>query len=268
MKYSDKLDGFWEEGYHYYLELRGRRLTVRDYRRAVALETTVKYDAAAIDRGERTVISLADNVLSRTAGGEPFTMIRELSWEAGELKLLYYYTIMGETLYTLKKVDHGPFDHIVIRDDEFLDRLQGKWIEWRANGDRSGVLTIRGDRLSWLGSERLPFHVVSYKTSPDAVCIVPADLTQDSFPGFCQIDVLPDMLTTYMQVCDMSMPMTVFAREDMIDDIDVPPDAKRVPRNTMLCDPPRVDEPPVDVPIDVPRVGIPPVDEQMTDETH
>ena len=241
MKTSDKLDGFWEEGYHYYLEFRGRRLTVRDYRRAVALETTVKYDAAAIERGESAVISLADNVLSRTARGEPFTMIRELRFEGGELKMLYYYTIMGETLYTLKKVDRGPFDHIVIRDAEFLDRLQGKWIEWRANGDRSGVLTIRGDRLTWLGEVGAPIHVVSYKTSPDDVRIVPADLTQSDFRGFCALDVRGDMLTTYMIVCDMSVPMTVFAREDMIDKIDVPPDAKRAPRNTMLCDPPTVD---------------------------
>ena len=244
MKYSDKLNGFWEEGYHYYLEFRDKRLTVRDYRRAVALETTVKYDADAIERGERVAISLADNVLSRTASGEPFTMIRELSWENGELKMLYYYTIMGETLYTLRKVDHGPFDHIIIRDGEFLDRLQGKWIEWRENGSRNGALTISGDRLSWFGPEKLPFHVISYKTSPDRVQIVPADLTQTDFPGFTAIDVLPDMLTTYMIVCDVSTPMTVFAREDTIDRIAVPDAAKRPARNTMV-DRPMVDEPPM-----------------------
>lgn len=183
MKYSDKLSGFWEEGYHYYLEFRDKRLTVRDYRRAVALETTVKYDADAIERGERAVISLADNVLSRTASGEPFTMIRELAWENGELKLLYYYTIMGETLYTLRKVDHGPFDHIVIRDDEYLDRLQGEWIEWRADGERSSKLTIRRDRLSWFDGEVHPFHVVSYKTSPDVVRIVPRRPHAERFFG-------------------------------------------------------------------------------------
>lgn len=242
MKYSDKLDGFWEEGYHYYLEFRGKRLTVRDYRRAVALETTVRYAAKAIESGERAVISLADNVLSRTASGEPFTMIRELAWEDGELKMLYYYTIMGETLYTLKKVDHGPFDHIVIRDDEFLPRLRGEWVEWSASGDGS-VLTIRGDRLSWLGEINAPVHVISYKGSPEEVRIVPADLSQNEFRGFCPISVLPDMLTTYMIVCDMNMPMTVFARADMIDKIDVPPEAKAVPRNTMLPpDEPMVDE--------------------------
>ena len=30
MKYSDKLNGFWEEGYHYYLEFQDDKLTVRD----------------------------------------------------------------------------------------------------------------------------------------------------------------------------------------------------------------------------------------------
>ena len=33
MKYSDKLNGFWEEGYHYYIEIRDGRMTVRGYRR-------------------------------------------------------------------------------------------------------------------------------------------------------------------------------------------------------------------------------------------
>ena len=237
MKYSDKLNGFWEEGYHYYLEFDGKRLTVRDYRRAVALETTVKYDAAAIERGESAVISLADNVLSRTASGEPFTMIRELRFENGELKMLYYYTIMGETLYTLQKVDHGPFDHIIIRDAEFLDRLQGEWIEWRKNGDRSSKLVIKKNKLSWFGFEVVPFHVVSRKASPNDVHIVPADLTESSFPGFTEITVLPDMLTTYVQICDVSTPMTVFARADMIDRIAVPPEAMRPARNLMIDEP-------------------------------
>ena len=243
MKYSDKLNGFWEEGYHYFLEFRGKRLTVRDYRRAVALETSVKYDADAIERGESAVIELADNVLSRTAAGKPFTMIRELRYDGGELKMLYYYTIMGETLYTLHKVDHGPFDHILIRDDEFLDSLQGEWIEWRENGSRDSKLVIKGNKLSWFGEVGLPFHVVSRKTSPDRVYIVPENLIDTSFPGFAEIDVLPDMLTTYMQVCDVSSPMTVFAREDVIDWIEVPEDAKRPARNLMI-DRPMVDEPP------------------------
>ena len=244
MKYSALLNGFWEEGYHYYLEFRDKKLTVRGYRREVELETTVEYDARALENGERTVISLADNVLSRTASGEPFTMIRELAYENGELKLLYYYTIMGETLYTLKKVDHGPFDHIIIRDKEYEKRLKGVWEQWAPDGKRGVPVTVKNGRINLFGKDE-PFHVISCKTAPERVYIVPADLTQSDFPGCTRFEVLPDMLTSRYIVCDMNMPLNVYARADMLDKISVPEEAKRPPRNTML---PRVDEVCVDEP--------------------
>ena len=233
MKYSDKLNGYWEEGYHYYLEFRDKKLTVRGYRREVEIETTVSYDARALERGERTVISLKDNVLSRDASGNPFTIIKELYYENGELKLLYYYTIMGETLYTLKKVDHDPFAHIIIRDDEFMDMLQGKWIQWRQNGDKSSVLTIRGNKISAFFTEPAPFHAVSYTYDKSSVYLVPENLIDTEFRGYSRVEVLPGMLTTRMLVCDADMPLSVFAREGMLDKIDVPGDAKRPMRNTM-----------------------------------
>ena len=148
---AEKLNGFWEEGYHYYIEIRDGRMTVRGYRRDVVLETEISYDADAVERGERTVITPKESVLSRDFEGKPFTMIKELAWESGELKFLYYYTIMGETLYTLKKTDRGPFDHIIIRDEEFLPKLQGEWVEWSRSGKSSNTLVIKGDRLSTFG---------------------------------------------------------------------------------------------------------------------
>lgn len=239
MKYSKLLEGFWEEGYHYYLEIRKNLLTVRDYRRRIELETKIKYDARALESGERTVILLADNVLSRNAAGEPFTMIRELAYENGELKLLYYYTIMGETLYMLKKVDHGPFDHIIIRDKEFEKRLAGVWEQWSPDG-RGVPVTIKNGRITLFGSEE-PFHVISYAGSPDNVYIVPADLTQSDFPGCTRFEVFPDMLTSRYIVCDADMPLNVYARADMLDKIPIPEEAKRPVRNTMrMC----VDRPP------------------------
>ena len=55
MPYSDKLNGYWEEGYHYYLEFRDDKLTLRRYDRVIELETTVTYDAGTHGhpRGER-----------------------------------------------------------------------------------------------------------------------------------------------------------------------------------------------------------------------
>ena len=30
MPYSEKLNGYWEEGYHYYMEFRDEKLTMRE----------------------------------------------------------------------------------------------------------------------------------------------------------------------------------------------------------------------------------------------
>ena len=235
MRFSEKLNGYWEEGYHYYLEFRDEKLTVRNYMRAIDLETTVSYDADALERGERTVIALADNVLSRTYDGDPFTMIRELAYDGGELKFLYYYTIMGETLYTLKKVDHGPFDHIKIRDDEYLERLQGEWIEWSRTGNHTGVMTIKGNTVNaFFSGKPEPFHVVSYNYAPDKVYLVPANLIDGNFRGYTNIEVLPDMLTTRMMVYDASVPLSVFARRNMIDKIEIPDAARGSIVSTMM----------------------------------
>ena len=164
--YSEKLNGYWEEGYHYYLEFRDEKLTVRGYDRRIALETTVSYDAAALERGERTVITPADPVLSRTLFGEMMTEIGELAWEDGELKFLYHYPILGDTLYTLHKVDHGPFAHILIRDEAYLERLQGEWIRWGGR-DAEDKLIIKGNHLCWEGLGGGLFHVISYTYAPD-----------------------------------------------------------------------------------------------------
>lgn len=236
MKYSERLNGFWEEGYHYYLEFRDERLIIRGYDRAVTLETTVSYDADRLDSGERTVITLADNVLSRDWEGKMMTEIKELAYENGELKMLYNYTIMGETLYTLTKKDHGPFAHIIIRDDEFLDKLQGRWEQWSSSGRELEPMIIKDNNVSWAGGGGR-FHVVSYTYERDRVYLVPESLTKDDFGAFTKVRVEPDKLTATMMVCDMIMPLSVFARKDMLDKIEIPSGAKVPARNTMMGGP-------------------------------
>ena len=236
MKYSDKLNGFWEEGYHYYIEIRKNKMTVRGYRRDIELETEISYDAAALERGERTVITPADNVLSRTAAGEPFTMIRELYYENGELKLLYYYTITGETLYTLKKVDNGPFDHIKIRDSEFLKSLQGEWFEWRPGGKAGAKITIKRGRINIDGWRVFGFHVISRAYSPEKVYIVPENLIDTDFGAYTAFEVLPGMLTARMMITDVSVPLSAFVRADELKDLVPPADALGEIRNTMVTE--------------------------------
>ena len=234
MPYSEKLNGYWEEGYHYYMEFRDEKLTMREYRRKIVLETTVSYDAEALDRGEETEIIPADPVLSRWPSGEMAMEIRSLRYVGGELKMLRYYTIMGEKEYTLKKVDGGPFRHIRIRDEEVLPGLQGTWLEWRdwQNGKRS-ALTIQGNTLSWGPYGGGKIHAVSYDYAPEKVWLVPEDLTESGFGGFNDVEVRGNMLVTGLIVMDMSMPSSVFAREEDLDTIEVPESAKTVPRSTM-----------------------------------
>ena len=239
MKYSDKLNGFWEEGYHYYIEIRDNKMNVLDYHRRPMLETAISYDAQKIEKGEPAAIELDDNVLSRTAFGEPMTMIRKLTYIDGRLELLYYYTIMGETLYTLKKVDHGPFDYLRIRDKEMLGELQGKWIECDKNGLRDAYLTFSGDRMKyvvsgdfvWIDSQ---IHVCETITNPGTMFITPADLSMRDFGSINEIEIGGNVLTTYMHICDAESRRMMFVKEEIIDRLKLPPEAQKPSGNTML----------------------------------
>ena len=242
MLHSSPLDGFWEEGYHYYLEIKGKKAVLRDYAKRVIFQTSLEYDKKALLRGERTPLALGETVLSRTAKGDPMMWIEELFYENGQIFLREYYTIMGEKNYTLKKADGGPFDDILIRDKEILPRLQGLWLEWSKNGvdkDECGI-RIRGDLMTYgtkncaMFSSRI--HAVSHKTSPDQVFLTPQDLTVREFPGMTQITVKEDMLTSYQIICDVSTPLSVFLRREDYDAAKIPVDALREARNLMLPD--------------------------------
>ena len=231
MGYSEKLNGFWEEGYHYYFEIRDDKLTVREYRRKVELETTISYDPDSIEAGKKTPITLADNVISYNGYHEPMSLFEEFWYENGEIHLVKGDTYSdNKRLFVMKKVNHGPFDHIIIRDDEYRERLQGEWRMWRETGKydkKWDELVIEGDSFRWrLHSGR--FHVISYNRDydKDSVYLVPWDLTENSFSGCTKFQVYPDMLTTHETICDMSTPLSVFAREEDLDKIEVPAGAK------------------------------------------
>ena len=232
MKYSDKLNGFWEEGYHYYIEIRKNRMTVLDYHRRPMLETMISYDAKAIECRGLAEITLDDNILSRTAYGEPMTMIRKLTFIDGRLELLYYYTIMGETLYILNKVDRGPFDYLTILDNTMLKKLSGTWVQ-SGTGDRRlnrplgtgdmypSRLEFSGNRMKYFSSGYLALdakiHICEIKTTPGSMFITPEDLSERDFGMISEIMIEGNTLTTRMHICDADSPMMVFMREEDID---------------------------------------------------
>ena len=228
------LDGFYEEGYHYYMEIREGVLTVRDYGRRLMLTTDISWDEDALEREEKSVLQLKDNVLSRSADGEPFTMIKQLAYDHGSLEMDYFYTIMGDSHYTLKKVDHGPFDHILILDDEWLPKLQGTWV----NGvNPSETIEFKDDHMElfWDKTSRLStkVHVTAPKSYPDQIQIQDEDFTKWDFGFYTFFDVEPEMLTTRMIISDADVPLTAFIRAENLGKIKLPESVNRPIRNTM-----------------------------------
>ena len=241
MRYSDKLNGYWEKERRYYFEFRDGRGIFREYRRKIMLDTEISYDAERLESGARTEISLADTTWDRDAFGGEMTRVKELAYENGRLLFVTGYVSEADSRseYVLEKVDHGPFDHIRIRDDEYLPRLAGVWKAWGRSKEIGDELFIdaKERKIICLGRGLGAFHVVSYALAPERVYIVPEDLTEESFSSYTRFEVKPDMLTTTEKVFDMSMPLTVFAREDMLDKIEIPDAAKQPARSVMMCPP-------------------------------
>ena len=232
------LDGFYEEGYHYYVEIKGSELIVRDYARRIMLTTVFTWDDVTLQKEGKVILQLADNVLSRDAENEPFTWIKALVYDHDRLEMDYYYVIMGDTHYTLNRVDHGPFDHLNILDDEWLPKLQGKWV----NGlDREDVMTIRDNQLKICLNGYMmldaDIHVVSEKTYPDSIRLTPADLTRSDFGSYTAFTVEDDMLTGYMIIMDASSPLLAYIREEDFGKIDLPSAVHDPVRNTMMHQP-------------------------------
>ena len=83
MRYSDKLNGYWEEGYHYYFDIRKNKFTLRDASKKVKFETWIKYDAKRLESGERTELQIGEKMLATTYKGEPMWYITGLYYENG-----------------------------------------------------------------------------------------------------------------------------------------------------------------------------------------
>ena len=240
------LDGYWEEGYHYYLEINGSRAVLRDYAKRVIFKTSLRYDKAAAASGKPTALYLGETVLSRTAAGEPMTWIKELRFEDGRIVMEYAYPIIGDKTYTLERVDHAPFDDIVIRDKEILPRVQGLWLAWSPDGideDEHG-LRIKGNVLRYGSRQydgfKVKIHAISRKNNPEQVLLTPKDLTTTTFPGLTQLTVEDDKLTGYPIVLDVSSPLLVFVRRENYDTVSIPPEALKEPRNLMKADRPPI----------------------------
>ncbi len=239
-KYSDKLNGYWEEGYYYYVEIRDDEMTLRDSGKRIVFKTSIKYDKKKLESGEKTDLIIGNKTLSSNYKGEPMWWITAFYYEDGNIIMDSHYTIMGDYHNVLKKVDHDPFYNFIILDKAYLPRLQGEWVEWRKDKNTDSTIEIKDNeiRFKYSGSvlEKQKIHVLAYRSDPKKAFINNEDLTVSGVGMYNALYVYPDMLTGYEMVCDLEVPMTVFARRDMLDKIEIPPEALREPRNTMVVD--------------------------------
>ena len=132
--------------------------------------------------------------------------------------------------------NRDPFANIVIRDKEFLGQLQGEWKLWP---DGKEMLVIQGNRISWSPWGGGEFHVISYTYNPNLIELAPTDFRRSDFGGFGRVQVKEDRLEVYRIIYDMNVPISVFARKDMLDKIAVPAEALKLPVNNMTFAPER-----------------------------
>ena len=172
MRYSDKLNGYWEKERRYYFEFRDGRGIFREYRRKIVLDTEISYDAERLESGARTEISLADTTWARDAFGGAMTRVKTLAYENGRLFFATGYVSEEDDRneHVLEKVNHGPFDHIRIRDDEFLPRLAGKPGGTPRRSATSLSLTKKNEKSSALGAG-LARSMSSATPMPRSACI-------------------------------------------------------------------------------------------------
>ena len=190
-------EGWWEDGDRFYLEVRGSRMTLRDFSKQVLLSA----EQQILDRGsghweivpEETAFTLVD-------GSEAEVMA--LCWD-GEGLQFRYRCGDGVECRTLVKAVEGPFADTLIRDEELLPQLQGRWVQ--EDGDY--VLCLADDILTITHGEETvsvtPVHTVSYRHDESGhVYLVNAELTENyigDFPGF---EMKDGALVSYLEAWD------------------------------------------------------------------
>ena len=199
------LFGYWISESAYYMEIGEEGLIIRDSMKRPIMETgydVVKYK-------EKLYLQPEEDFFTYPNLAEPYATVTELYYEDGKIYLHYFhhYTPDETKEKVFEATEEGPFDPILIRADEFLEDLQGKWQE-----DPSGfsVLTINGNHMTvgyesdgeYTVLEEVDIHVISYKYAPERVHLIQDDLIETEIYGFTQFEYLNGRLCTNEMVMD------------------------------------------------------------------
>lgn len=199
------LFGYWRSDSSYYMEIGEEGIIIRDTMKRPIMETgydVVKYK-------EKLYLQPEEDYFTYPKLEEPYATVTELYYEDGKIYLHYFhhYTPDETREMVFEATKEGPFDNILIRDDELLEELQGRWEE-----DPSGfsVLTIDGNHMTvgyesdgeYTVLEEVDIHVISYRFAPERVYLIQDDLIETEFYGFTQFEYLNGRLCTNEMVMD------------------------------------------------------------------
>lgn len=197
--------GYWRSGSSYYMEIGEEELIIRDSMKRPIMETgyeVVKYN-------EKLYLHPQEDFFTYPNLAEPYATVTELYCEDGTIYLHYYHHYMPDETKeaVFEATEEGPFDNILIRDDEYLEELQGRWQE-----DPSGfsVLTIDGNHMTvgyesdgeYIVLDEMDIHVISYRYAPERVYLIQDDLIETEFYGFTQFEYLNGRLCANEMVMD------------------------------------------------------------------
>ena len=214
----EPIEGYWQAGNSYYLEIDGDELIVRDSMKRQILRTSYLLEE---DNGKLNIIP-EDMFFSYPHLEDPYAEIIDFYLEDGSIYIHFSHNYMPDEVKeaVFDRTDEGPFDNIIIRDDEFLDSLQGKWVERPGN---FYVINIEGNHMS-IGFENegklepdfeTDFHVISYTYNPDRIFLINDDLVETEFYAFTQFEYKDDRLHTSEMVLDADWDTSVvFSRPD------------------------------------------------------
>ena len=203
----DSVLGYWNSDSQYYMELTEDELILRDSFKNINLQTGYSVENIA----GMLIFDLEDTDLTYSPDTpDPYGYISEMFYDEGRIYMYYvhkYYP--DETRETVfEATDKGPFDNIIIRDDEYLDELQGKWME---SPNSSYVILIEGNHMS-IGYEyadgkmdiedEMDFHVISYDYYPEKVYLIHDDLIDTYFYAFTQFEYSDGKLYSNEMVLD------------------------------------------------------------------
>lgn len=205
---SEELQGYWESDNYMYLEFTGDELILRDYSKQIILQSPYTCER---EEDRIRILPESTDLVYWQWFDTPFAHITDFYLENGTVSLTWL--TEGETkdeeTAVFESAEEGPFADILIRDEEFLEELQGTWKE-----DTDGIgytVQIDGNHMT-IGFEQedgtlsssfeTDFHVISYVYNDSLIYLIQADLVNTEFYGFSQFQYRDGALYTQIMVAD------------------------------------------------------------------